>query len=236
MTDITIMMLTRGEPFAERFVRDAEKLAIQLDAQLLIGIDGDDAQPIRQWLHPAFEPHYSRHLVTVRSNGYLESVHDELLSHVGTRYVLRLDDDERPGQGMRQWLIDRKYREHDHWKFPRMALFQDEDHFLIHPQLWPDHQTRLSVKNKAGGRTRVHCGSPYGGGHACPYGIEHWKFLVKSADERRRLAAHYDAYHPGYGTGGMLVFNVPEDAVSPPDLQRFIRPLYAEARDEGARL
>jgi hypothetical protein len=113
---------------------------------------------------------------------------------------------------MLAWLHDRKYVYADHWQFPRLALWSDEEHFLLTPQLWPDHQTRLSVKAKAGGRPGIHDGSPFGGGIHAHVAIEHHKFLVKSTEERAAIAARYDGIRQGTGTSGMLAFNLPEHA------------------------
>jgi hypothetical protein len=72
----------------------------------------------------------------------------------------------------------------------------------------------------AGGRTSIHCGSPHGGGDVAPVVIEHHKFLVKSLDERLRLARHYDTVGGG-GTGWNFPFNVPELAYDRMELRRY---------------
>jgi hypothetical protein len=123
--------------------------------------------------------------------------------------VLRLDDDERCSDAMIKWLVDQEYRACDHWKFPRANMWTDTHH-LVSAQLWPDHQTRLSTRAKSGGRRHVHDGSPYGGGRPAPVAIEHFKFVVKSQEERQKIADRYDSVRQGFGSGGMLAFSLPE--------------------------
>lgn len=147
----------------------------------------------------------------VESKGYIESVLDDVLQYVPEGWVLRLDDDEQVSGGLFQWLEMSCYRASDHWKFPRAHLWGSPEYFLCTPPLWPDWQTRLSIKAKSGGRRTVHAGSPFGGGTECPFPIEHHKFLVKDRSERERIAGVYDRFAAGYGTGaGMLPFSLPE--------------------------
>jgi hypothetical protein len=145
----------------------------------------------------------------VVSKGYIESVLDEALEYTAGRYVLRLDDDERCSPAMVQWLREEQFLASDHWKFPRAHILSD-GRVSLHPQLWPDHQTRLSVRAKSGGRRWIHAGSPFGGGDEAPVVIEHHKFAVKSLQERMAIADRYDSIQPGSGNGGMQAFNVPE--------------------------
>jgi hypothetical protein len=131
--------------------------------------------------------------------------------------VLRLDDDETASPAMVKWLLDGMWQTADHWKFPRMNLWLDREQkvenvlALDTPQLFPDHQTRLSRVDLAGGRTHVHAGSPHGGGEEASACIYHWKFIVKTYAERLAIAQSYDKVAQGAGTGGMKVFSLPED-------------------------
>lgn len=143
----------------------------------------------------------------------LEDVHDAAVEACAPGYILRLDDDELPSQTMGDWLDKRAYEAHDHWAFPRLNLYPDETSFISN--MWPDLQTRLSVKQKAGGRNEVHVGSPFGPGQTAPVAIEHWKFLCRPLEERRALVKHYEAIKPGAGNG-FRAFSVPEDI---PDVQ-----------------
>jgi hypothetical protein len=113
---------------------------------------------------------------------------------------------------MVQWLQDQAYTTKSHWRFGRMHLWRDEQHFLFLEGLWPDHQTRLSIKALAGGRSSIHCGSPYGGGDTAPVAILHHKFLVKSHAERLAIVERYDSIAQGAGTA-FRRFSVPEDCI-----------------------
>jgi hypothetical protein len=170
----------------------------------VIAADGREAaERVRFWNQYAL-------IVPIASKGYLESVHDEALRACRGKYVLRLDDDERISPAMRHWLFKRTYRLAPHWKFPRVHFWGDAQTVLLTPQLYPDWQTRLSHRNFAGGRTIIHCGSPFGGGEDAQVQIEHHKFLVRSFEDRLRIAEAYDAVMPGAGTGGMSAFSLPE--------------------------
>ena len=65
------------------------------------------------------------------------------------------------------------------------------------------------MKAKAGGRNRVHAGSPFGTGRRAPCAIEHHKFLVRPRDEREALLGRYEQIQPGAGKG-FAMFSVPE--------------------------
>jgi hypothetical protein len=205
---LSILCITRAEPHAPYFLAALASLAHRLSAQLVLGTDGVEAYRV---LHHSADVD-DADLIRVESRGCLEDVHDQVLNACDGAYVLRLDDDEAATPAMQQWLERRDYEAHDHWKFARAHLWGGPDEFIVSNQLWPDHQTRLSVRAKAGGRTAIHCGSPFGGGELAPVVLAHHKFLVKSIAERRAVARRYDAIQPGAGTGGMLAFNVPEDA------------------------
>jgi hypothetical protein len=201
---LTILTVTKAEHFAIPFLNDMAQLSRELMAHFVIGLDGDRDLPVH--LRKSVGQ-----VVRVQSNGYLESVLETVVKAAPESMILRLDDDERVTNGLFEWLLRREYRRADHWKFPRVHLWGDEDTALVTPHLWPDWQTRLSSKAKSVGRNVIHAGSPFGGGEECPFAIEHHKFLVKDHEERRRIAGVYDRFNPGYGTGpGLLPFSLPE--------------------------
>jgi len=201
-------MVTKAEPFAIRFLNDAGTLAEQLGAQFVIGADGPDALDtvIRQVEKPGT-------IIGVHSAGYLESVHDDVLRVCRGEYVLRLDDDESCSHAMQCWLANGEYLQHDLWKFPRAHLWIDETRYIVNRALFPDHQTRLGTKEKMGGRTTIHCGSPFGGGEEAPVLLLHHKFLVKPLEERRAIVERYDRIAAGAGSA-FRVFSVPEDVLA----------------------
>lgn len=204
---LTILVVTKAEPFAVPFLKRMSALADALRAEFVVGADGEGAAErlAIQWTKAPV-------IVIVKSKGYIESVLDVVLRRCTGRYVLRLDDDEQCSPAMVSWLVSEAYTTAKHWKFPRAHVWGDERTMLLHPALWPDHQTRLSLRELAGGRTVIHCGSPYGGGTDAGVVIEHHKFLVKSLEERRAIVRRYDGVAAGAGSC-MAVFSTPEDVV-----------------------
>jgi hypothetical protein len=187
MTDLTILCVTQGHDYARPFILEMERLASDVFAELVLVTDGHEVQ----------------------SDGYLESVLDDALKLCLTDYVLRLDDDEQATPEMRDWLAAGAYRGHDHWAFPRLNLWPDAAHHITNPPLYPDLQTRLSTKEKSGGRHDVHAGSPHGTGHIAPVAIEHHKFLCRPMEDRLALLERYEAILPGAGKQ-YAMFSVPE--------------------------
>lgn len=182
-SDLTILCVTANRPYAQPFLDAMGGIADALGARF-VEFNGRDA-------------------------GCIENVLDQAVAACPGGYILRLDDDERMSRDMELWLFAREYRAHDHWAFPRMNLWPDENSYIVNHNLWPDPQTRLSTKEKSGGRYRVHEGSPYGTGQLAPCVIEHHKFLVRTEAERRRLVADYEAMQPGAGSA-FVQFSLPE--------------------------
>jgi hypothetical protein len=136
---------------------------------------------------------------------------------------------------MLTWLFHGHYWHADHWKFPRVHFWGDDQTVLMTPHLWPDHQTRLSTKSKSYGRRSVHAGSPFGGGEAADVCIEHHKFLIKSREERLGIAQVYDGVHPGFGTGGMKPFSLPEESYEEVSFTRYTNGGVASTLGDGER-
>jgi hypothetical protein len=209
---LSVLCISKGENFAMPFLAWMEDLAKICGAEFVIAADGDASYlAIKTYIKPD-------KLVKVHSKGYLESVLEEAVFACRGKYVLRLDDDERASQAMLLWLWNEEYTTHDHWQFPRMHMWPDDKSVILTPQLFPDYQTRLSIKEKSGGRHFIHDGSPFGGGEIAPVAIEHHKFIAKTYTERKAVAANYDSFRPGYGTGGMTAFSLPEDVYSTADI------------------
>jgi hypothetical protein len=211
MSDLTILCVTKAEdytiPFLEHFMDTAEAL----DCEYVFAIDDPDASRVKNALR-ALDGMW----IPVNSKGFIESVLDEAVSSCKTPYIFRIDDDEKFSPSLIEWLKAGSYRSADHWKFPRVHLWGDTEHFINAAPLYPDHQTRLSTKEKSGGRHTVHAGSPFGGGNVCPYPIEHHKFVVKSRVERLAIAERYEGIQQGSGFSWMTPFNDPESFFSPP--------------------
>lgn len=200
---LSILCVSLGERYSYPFIRSMQRLASFLRSEFILIADGERSNTALRGLYP----------VTAVLDGQgpsLEPILDDALGYCNGDYVLRLDDDEACSKAMVTWLKERRYEEHDHWCFPRTHLWPDRFTVIMNPTLYPDLQTRLSVRAKAGGRKLLHAGSPYGPGEVAPVAIEHYKFIVRTREERQALAARYDEYRDGLGTGPMLPFNLPE--------------------------
>jgi len=208
---LTILTVTRAESCVLPLIREARDSAIALGAEYVLVADGDAALEALEPIRP------ERSTPKVASAGYIESVLDEAIAFCAGPYVLRLDDDELPSTAMLEWLDAGHYAKGEHWKFPRVHLWGDRKTALVTPHLWPDSQTRLSLKNLSGSRRSIHSGSPFGGGDDCPAPIEHHKFLVKSLEERRAIVERYDGIASGAGTH-FRPFSVPEDVYLPAEI------------------
>ena len=190
--NLSILIVTQGEPHSTRFILDAHRLANKLgDTELVLGLD--KCQP-EYW-------QLAHKTIQLKSAGYLESVLDDALAVCTGRWILRLDDDEKCSKEMERWLAGGKYQHFgDMYAFPRANMW-NLDHFITTPPLWPDIQTRLSVREKAGGRNKIHQGSPHGPGIVAPVAIEHYKFLVRDYESRLKIATNYESVKAGCGFG-----------------------------------
>jgi predicted O-methyltransferase YrrM len=207
--DLSILCVTRAEPHArEQLARMWQLVRACASAELVIAADGDDAEArVTGWAGQWPGARVAR----VDGEGYLETVLDAALRHCTGSYVLRLDDDECCSAPMERWVREGGYRAQPHWKFSRAHLWPDRMHRIVDLPLWPDHQTRLSRRHMAGGRSCIHAGSPHGGGTLAPVVIEHLKFLVRSREEREEIARRYDRVMPGAGTSThMRAFQLPD--------------------------
>ncbi len=211
---ISILCITQAQSYSLPFLRDLARLANILDGEFVVALDDQFSVDLLEQID-----RFGRvtRLITVKVEGpSIEGVLDEAISYCHGDYILRIDDDERCSPAMITWLKEKSYLSADHWCFPRVHFWGDSQSVLITPSLWPDQQTRLSIKAKAGGRSQLHAGSPFGFGEHAPVVIEHHKFLVKSYAERKIIAERYDQFRPGYGTRRMLPYNLPEDAYRGP--------------------
>lgn len=201
--NLTVLMVTNGEPHAHQFAHEALTLADSLGFEFVLGCDGTDADDLADTL--------GCDSISVYSNGSVESVLDQAVKACAPGYILRLDDDERCSQPMRDWLARRENWEvSDHWAFPRANLWPTARSVIATEPLWPDLQTRLSIREKAAGRRTVHAGSPFGTGTVAPVAIEHHKFLVRSYEQRAAILARYEKIQPGAGSDHYRAFSLPE--------------------------
>lgn len=199
--NLTVLCVTEGYPHARRFLEEHADLADTLGARLVIGADGPAAFDMTRGVGDS--------VVLVQSEGSMESILDELLEHCDPGHVLRIDDDEACSPAMVEWLLDRAYEAHDHWSFATASLFPDPDHYIVSPPLWPDPHSRLSIREKSGGRPVLHMPSPHGPGQLAPVVLEHHKFIVRPLEERRArvLRSEKECGSSPY----FRIFAVPED-------------------------
>lgn len=146
----------------------------------------------------------------VETSGAIEDVLVQSHSACGADYVLRLDDDETLSPHaillLARWLaVSSDSRVYG---FPRANLWGDQWHAISSGHLFPDVQVRLMPRENER-RTRVHEGiTP---DIVMPALILHHKFLIRSREERLKIAAVYEQKQAGCGSGHYLQFSVPED-------------------------
>lgn len=174
---LSILCVSQMTERAQQFVDCMASLATDLKAEFVLAVDGKD----------------------VHSKGYIESVLDEALAMTHGEYILRLDDDEKCSRAMEEWLYAGEFLAAGHWSFPRAHLFEDPKTMLMDPPFFPDYQTRLSIREKAGQRTRLHQTSPFGLGSGAPVCLEHWYFLVKTSEEMAERSQFYTQMTYGDG-------------------------------------
>lgn len=199
---LSILCVTNAEPHAGSFLLRMSRLARLLDAEFVIGLDGERA-------HKSGFNMWCTKTINLNGAGYIESVLDEAVNNCAGDFIFRLDDDEAASPALGKWLLSGAYKDADVWCFPRVYLWKDDQHYI--PELFPDVQTRLTTKGKAGGRNVIHSGSPYGTGRIAPYAIEHHKLLVKTIEERERILDHYETIQVGAGRRPEFAkYNLPE--------------------------
>ena len=192
---------------AGSFVSRMNKLARALDAEFVLGLDGDKAQQsdMRKLADKAID--LPAHDVPLQ-----EKVLDIAIEACSGKFVLRLDDDEAVSLALEDWLKTGAYQNGRLYAFPRVYMYPDEQHVLANEGMFPDLQTRLGLKSLMFGVNSIHAGNPNGTGLVVPYALEHHKLLVKSYAERKHIADRYEAIKPGAGysfTYGR--YNTPED-------------------------
>lgn len=204
MPQLTILTVTRAEQYSKTFLYRFMLMARAIGAECMIALDGPGANGRLQAmkiLNPSIEE-YHVDFVRVDSAGFIESVLDQAVDACHGRYVLRLDDDEAPSLAMFDWLLNRQYLDQPHWCFPRGHRYNAG--LLMTPHLWPDVQTRLSLKEMSGGRHTLHAPSPFGAGTEAPVMIHHHKFMARTRKEREETSRRWHS-------GNMLAFSLPED-------------------------
>lgn len=197
---LSILCVTRGEAHAWRFLQAMLATAKAIvsasvpEVEVVFAADGPEAERALE------APRYVGFTIArVDSAGYMESVLDPAVERCSGDYILRIDDDERCSPAMVEWLKSGAWSSEPAWAFATAALWGDDQHVLTMPELWPQYHTRLTVKARAGGRSRIHAPDSRGRGAIAPVILEHHKFLVKSLEERAAIAERYNRIQPGAG-------------------------------------
>jgi hypothetical protein len=197
--ELSLLCVTQGAERALPFLKTFSELCERLGAEFVCAADGDVAfNRLREWWEAEG---IVGALVKVQSQGFLESVLDDAIALTHGDYVLRLDDDESPSPAMERWLMEGRYRTFDIWSFARVHFWGDVNTVLMSRHYFPDVQTRLSVRRKAGGRNQLHEPSPFGAGCVAPVCMEHWNYIVKPDQEQRDDAARYESILKGGSQG-----------------------------------
>jgi len=196
---ISILTVTKCEAYTPRFLRHFRAVADILSAEFVVAHDRCGPPDCG-----------ADKYVAVHSKGVIEDVLVEAHQACSGDYVLRLDDDETLSPQAILCVAELLPKKNDTnvYAFPRANLWGDERHGIFSGDLFPDPQVRLMPRNREC-RTKVHEGIMP---DVMLSGmILHHKFLLKSCDERRAIAARYEAKQHGCGTGHYLQFSVPED-------------------------
>jgi hypothetical protein len=209
---LSVLCVTNGDgQHVPLFVQRLAEIARHIRAEFILGLDGETAQQAG-WVNL---PDITRTIpLRAGGTGVLEDVLDQAIDGCDSDWILRLDDDEMPSAALVRWLDRGDYMRGSEtvYSFERAYLWGNEEHYITNDPLWPDWQTRLTVRERAGGRRTVHAGSPWGAGtmvRGLP--IMHYKFLVRNMEQRMVIARHYERSQPGAGLGALFSkYNLPE--------------------------
>lgn len=141
--------------------------------------------------------------------GFIEGALAEAHRRAGSRYVLRLDDDERlalpagvdPARHRAGLLAAMDLHGISHVRFQRRWFLPGDTHYITDSPWWPDHQLRLFdlARCTVTWPTKPHDWPDVVGNESlCDDAvIDHLDFCHTSAAERRAKAAAYTAINPG---------------------------------------
>lgn len=193
---LSILVFTRGDVFAARFLGEFKELAKRLDALYVIAGDGEQGARLAH--------KFADVIFRVDANGLQETQIANVAKQIPTDWTLKFDDDETVSDAMRDWLLTREWLSGQDkvFSFPYAWLWGDENHFITSSPFWTDPHARLMpTKYFYDWGTNVHASNPHGEGKIIPVAHKHHKFLVKDFDERRQVAKRYDGFMQGAGTG-----------------------------------
>lgn len=195
---LSILTVTRFEAYTPRFLTHFRALADICGAEFVVAYDRCDRVECGADVY-----------VPVTSGGVIEDVLVEAHAACSGDYVLRMDDDETLSAQAIMDIVEWGVEDADSraYAFPRANLWGDEWHAVRSGDLFPDFQVRLMPRFREMRKT-VHEGMMPDA--LMPGMILHHKFLLKSREERERIAAVYESRRAGSGSGHYLQFSVPE--------------------------
>lgn len=206
---LSVLCVSKCEPHTRRFFTHFRAIADIFGAEFVLAHDRCD--------RPDCD---ADKYLSVTAKATIEDVLIEAHRACSGDYVLRLDDDETlsPAAILKVDSAMRADPEGRIFALPRANLIENDRTAIISGSLFPDFQVRL-MPREAEIRTLLHEGLP---ANAMIKGmILHHKFLIKTIEERRALAASYEAHRDGCGSGHYLQFSVPEDVFDEIEVQSF---------------
>lgn len=212
----TLCCVSKLEQSSLPFLRKMSNWSKEHEWEFLLAVDGSDIQ-----MEQGYD--FTPSVFQVKSQGYVESVLDHVMSKCSGDYIFRLDDDEFFSPELSEWLVKTDLKKHQVYSFPRRNLWLDENHFI--PGLYPDTQIRLTTKRKSLGRNVIHNLSPHGFGLTVDKPMYHYKFIVKDYKERKSIAETYERVKKGAGLGEYLKYNLPEDYYKEKGISSFHVPI-----------
>jgi hypothetical protein len=202
---ISLLVVSKCEPHTDRFFTHYRAVADMLGIPWVLGCD-------RCSPPPCFK---ADKVFSVCCKTTVEDVLILAFRQCETEWVLRLDDDETLSLQALSWLYkwlqppsQRSAKAMKAIAFHRANLWGGESLRLAEPGLYPDVQVRL-VRRDHENRTRLHEGLDCD--LVAPVDLLHYKFLIRSYEDRVKIADAYESTWKGAGYGpDYMKFNLPE--------------------------
>ena len=192
---ISLVVVTRD---SERYI---EPLFVQAESyadEIVVLVDEDSTDDTY-----GLCAKYADTIERVKLPGFPEPILPYAYSLCKQPYILRMDDDELLGE---RFVKNRdpilRIGADGYW-FPRYQIIgKERDHYLSGEPWYPDYQLRLFKNGKVTAATDIHC-TPVikGRTEMLNTHIFHYKYVLKSREEREAMVRRYDAVRMGAGSG-----------------------------------
>ena len=214
---ISIVCITRAEPQLLPLLEQMSQAAVEMGGEFVLGLDWEpDFEKADDIARYSALSGLSSRIIFVKSKGYVESVLQYVIDKCKGEWIFRLDDDEGLTPAGWEWMKERKYEANDNWLIPTAALWGDDEHFITSPPFWADRHMRLSRWDKIGtwpDAPHAHPGFDHSRLPTTPFAILHYKYLLRSYEERRDDAEVREALVEDAGLGKRTVYSLPEDVL-----------------------